>query len=112
MLSKESETIKKICTLPVTLKDISESIFEGVSTNNILMHRLLIPGEYDSESYYYLCEGLCKPVFSESELIYPYVSGAFSEKFAIRPSNYRFCCLMSQQMGLKMINTKLFLRKS
>jgi hypothetical protein len=53
------------------------------------MHRLLFPEEDDSESYY-LCEGLCKPVFLEPEIMYPYVSGAFSEKFAVHPSPYRF----------------------
>lgn len=89
MLLKENKIVEKICEIPVTLEDVSESIFEGVSTKNTLMHRLLLPEESGSDSYY-LCEGLCKPVFSESELVYPYVSGAFSEKFAFRPSPYCF----------------------
>ena len=89
MLLKENKIVEKICEIPVTLKDVSESIFEGVSTKNILMHRLLLPEESVSDSYY-LCEGLCEPVFLEPELVYPYVSGAISEKFAFRPSSYRF----------------------
>jgi hypothetical protein len=70
MLSKENKIVEKICTIPVTLKDISKSIFEGISAKNILMHRLLFPEKDGSESYY-LCEGLCKPVFLEPEIIYP-----------------------------------------
>ena len=88
MLLKENKIVEKICEIPVTLEDVSESIFEGVSTKNILMHRLILPEENVSDSYY-LCEGLCKPVFSEPEIIYPYISGAFSEKFACS-SPYRF----------------------
>jgi len=100
MLLKEKEIIEKICTIPVTLKDISESIFEGVSAKNIMMHRLLFPEEDSSEPYYF-CEGLCKPVFSESEIIYPYVSGSFSEKFAVRPSQYRFMLPYEPSDGIK-----------
>jgi hypothetical protein len=100
MLLKENKIVEKICTIPVTLEDVSKSIFEGVSAKNILMHRLLFPEEDISESYY-LCEGLCKPVFSEPEIIYPYVSGAFSEKFAVRPSNYRFMLPYETSDGIK-----------
>lgn len=88
MLLKENKIVEKICEIPVTLEDVSESIFEGVSTKNILMHRLTLPEESGSDSYY-LCEGLCKPVFSEPEIVFPYISGAFSEKFACS-SPYRF----------------------
>lgn len=77
--------IEKICEIPVTLEDVSESIFGGVSTKNILMHRLLLPEEGGWDSYY-LCEGLCKPVFSEPEVVYPYVSSTVSEKFAVSSS--------------------------
>ena len=100
MLPKENEIVEIIDTVPVTLKDISKSIFEGVSAKNILMHRLLIPEEGGSESYY-LCEGLCKPVFLEPEIIYPYISGAFSEKFAVRPSPYRFMLPCELSDGIK-----------
>ena len=100
MLPKENEIVEKIGTVPVTLKDISKNIFEGVSTENILMHRLLIPEEGGSESYY-LCEGLCKPVFLEPEIIYPYISGAFSEKFAVHPSPYRFMLPCELSDGIK-----------
>ena len=100
MLLKENKIVEKICTIPVTLEDVSKIIFEGVSAKNILMHRLLFPEEDISESYY-LCEGLCKPVFSEPEIIYPYVSGAFSEKFAVRPSNYRFMLPYETSDGIK-----------
>ena len=89
MFLKENKIVEKICEIPVTLGDVSESIFGGVSTKNGLLHRLVLPEEGGSDSYY-LCEGLCKPVFLEPELVYPYVSGAFSEKFAFRPSPYRF----------------------
>jgi hypothetical protein len=89
MLLEENKIVEKICEIPVTLEDISESIFEGVSTKNILMHRLLSPEEGGSDSYY-LCEGLCEPVFSEPEIVYPYVSGACSNQFAFRPSSHRF----------------------
>lgn len=89
MLLKENKIVEKICEIPVTLEDVSESIFAGVSTKNIMMHRLLSPEEGSSDSYY-LCEGLCKPVFSEPEIVYPYVSGAFSNQFAFRPSPYHF----------------------
>ena len=81
--------VEKISEIPVTLGDVSESIFGGVNTKNSLLHRLALPEEGGSDSYY-LCEGLCKPVFIEPELVYPYVSGAFSEKFAFRSSPYRF----------------------
>jgi hypothetical protein len=53
------------------------------------MHRLRIPEEGGWDSYY-LCEGLCRPVFVEPEIVYPYVSGTSSEKFAFNPSSYRF----------------------
>ncbi len=89
MFLNENRIVKKICEFPITLGDISESIFGGISTKNSLLHRLIVPEGSDSESLY-LCEGLCKPVISESELIYPYVSGAFSEKFAFNSSTYRF----------------------
>ena len=111
MLSKENEIVEKICTIPVTLKDISKSIFEGISAKNILMHRLLFPEE-DISGSYYLCEGLCKPVFSEPEIIYPYVLGAFSEKFAVRPSPYRFMLPYELSEELKRKSTKVFLLKS
>jgi|GEM_PF-4009434 hypothetical protein len=45
MLPKETKIVKKNGTIPITLKDISKSIFEGVSAKNILMHRLLFPEE-------------------------------------------------------------------
>jgi hypothetical protein len=45
MLLKENKIVEKICTIPVTLEDVSKSIFEGVSAKNILMHRLLFPEE-------------------------------------------------------------------
>jgi hypothetical protein len=88
MFLKEKQIVEKICEIPATLEDISESVFEGICTKNGLMHRLVLP-EGGSDSYYF-CEGLCKPVFSEPEIVYPYVSGDFSEKFAFRPSPYSF----------------------
>lgn len=89
MFLNENRIVEKICELPITLGDISESIFGGISTRNSLLHRLAVPEGSDSDSLY-LCEGLCKPVFLEPELIYPYVSGIFSEKFALNSSPYRF----------------------
>jgi hypothetical protein len=89
MLIKENKIVEKICEIPVKLEDIAESIFEGINTKNILMHRLLLPEEEDSGSFY-LCEGLCKSVFSEHEIVYPYVSGEFSGKFALSSLPYRF----------------------
>lgn len=89
MFLKQNKMVEKISEIPVTLGDVSESIFGGVNTKNSLLHRLALPEEGGSDSYY-LCEGLCKPVFIEPELVYPYVSGAFSEKFAFRSSPYRF----------------------
>ncbi|MDY0129274.1 MAG: hypothetical protein RBR63_03680 [Methanosarcina vacuolata] len=89
MSLKQSEIVEKIYEIPVTLGDVTESIFEGINTKNSLLHRLYLPEEGGSDSYY-LCEGLCEPVFIEPELVYPYVSGASSEKFAFRPSPYRF----------------------
>jgi len=89
MFLNENRIVEKICELPTTLGDISESIFGGISTRNGLLHRLAVPEGSDSDSLY-LCEGLCKPVFLEPELIYPYVSGIFSEKFAFNSSPYRF----------------------
>jgi hypothetical protein len=53
------------------------------------MHRLLLPEEDDS-GLFYLCEGLCKTVFSETEIVYPFVSGDFSGKFALSSLPYRF----------------------
>lgn len=89
MFLKQNKIVEKICEIPVTLGDVSESIFEGVNTKHSLLHRLALPEEGGSDSYH-LCEGLCKPVFLEPELVYPYVSGAFSGKFAFLPSPYRF----------------------
>lgn len=89
MFVKQNKIVEKICEIPVTLGDVSESIFGGINTKNGLLHRLYLPEEGGSDSYY-LCEGLCEPVFIEPELVYPYVSGAFSEKFAFRPSPYSF----------------------
>lgn len=89
MFLNENKIVEKICEFPITLGDLSESIFGGISTKNGLLHRLTVPEGSDSESLY-LCEGLCKPMILESELIYPYVSGAFSEKFAFNSSPYRF----------------------
>lgn len=90
MLLKAQKIVEKISEIPVTLEDVSESIFGGISTKNILMHRLLFPEEGGWDSYY-LCEGLCKPVFSEPEVVYPYVSGTISEKFAFSSSpQHRF----------------------
>jgi hypothetical protein len=89
MFLNENKIIEKICEFPITLGDISESIFGGISTKNGLLHRLTVPEGSNSESLY-LCEGLCKPMILESEIIYPYVSGAFSEKFAFNSSPYRF----------------------
>lgn len=81
--------VEKICEIHTTLDDISVSIFEGISTKNILMHRLRLPEEDDS-GLFYLCEGLSKPVFPEPEIVYPYVSEEFSGKFALSSSPYRF----------------------
>ncbi|AKB73636.1 hypothetical protein MSLAZ_0375 [Methanosarcina lacustris Z-7289] len=89
MFLNENRIVEKICELPTTLGDLSESIFGGISTKNGLLHRLAVPEGSDSDSLY-LCEGLCKPVILEPELIYPYVSGIFSNKFAFNPSPYRF----------------------
>lgn len=89
MFLKQNKIVEKIREIPVTLGDVSENIFGGIKTNNSLLHRLVLPEEGGSDSYY-LCEGLCKPVFLEPELVYPYVSGTLSEKFAFRPSPYRF----------------------
>ncbi|AKB31348.1 hypothetical protein MSSIH_0658 [Methanosarcina siciliae HI350] len=89
MFLNENRIVEKICELPTTLGDISESIFGGTSTRNSLLHRLAVPEGSDSDSLY-LCEGLCKPVFLEPELIYPYVTGIFPEKFAFNSSPYRF----------------------
>lgn len=89
MLIKEDKVVEKICEIPITLDDISKSIFGGLSTKNTLMHRLLVPEEDDSGSFY-LCEGLNKPVFSEPEIVFPYVSGEFSGKYAFSSLTYRF----------------------
>lgn len=89
MQTEEKKIVEKICEIPVTLDDISECIFGGVSTKNTLMHRLLLPEEDDS-GLFYLCEGLCKPVFSEPEIVYPFASGDFSGKFALNSLPYRF----------------------
>ncbi|MDD3246297.1 MAG: hypothetical protein PHF18_05515 [Methanosarcina sp.] len=89
MFLNETQIVEKICEFPTKLGDISKSIFGGISTKNGLMHRLFVPEGSDSDSLY-LCEGLCKPVILEPELIYPYVSGTFSEKFAFNSSPYRF----------------------
>jgi hypothetical protein len=88
MFLKQKEIVEKICEIPVTLGDVSDSIFGGINTQNGLLHRLAFPEEGGSDSYY-LCEGLCKPVFLEPELVYPYISGTY-EKFAFCPSPYRF----------------------
>ncbi|AGF97338.1 MULTISPECIES: hypothetical protein [Methanosarcina] len=89
MFLNENRIVEKICEFPTTLGDISENIFGGISSKNSLLHRLVVPEGSGSESLY-LCEGLCKPVILESELIYPYVSGSFPEKFALNSSPYRF----------------------
>ncbi|HIH73802.1 MAG TPA: hypothetical protein HA306_00390 [Methanosarcina sp.] len=89
MFMNENRIVEKICEFPTKLGEISESIFGGISTKNGLLHRLSVPEGSESDSLY-LCEGLCKPVILEPELIYPYVSGPFSQKFAFNSSTYRF----------------------
>lgn len=89
MFLKQDKIVEKIREIPVTLGDVSESIFGGVNTKYRLLHRLALPEEGGSDSYY-LCEGMCKPVFLEPELVYPYVSETFSDKFTFHPSPYGF----------------------
>lgn len=89
MFPKEKKIVNQICEIPVTLGDVSESIFGGINTKNVLLHRLVIPEGSNSDSYYF-CEGLCKHVFLESGIVYPYASEAFSEKFTFLPSPYSF----------------------
>jgi len=54
MFLKQSKIVEKICEIPVTLGDVSESIFGGVNTKNGLLHRLDLPEEGGSDSYYLL----------------------------------------------------------
>ena len=89
MIFNENRIVGNISKSQVTLGNISESIFGGVSTKNSLLHRLYI-SEEGSSNLSYFCKSLCKPVFSEPELVYPYVPETFSEKFAFHPSLYRF----------------------
>lgn len=89
MFVKQNKIVEQICEIPVTLGDISESIFGGIITKNGLLHRLALPEEGGSDSYY-LCEGLCRPVYIEPEIVYPYVSEVFPEKFAFHTSPYCF----------------------
>ena len=108
MFLKEKIIVEKISEIPVTLEDVSESIFEGICTKNSLMHRLVLPEEGGSDSYYF-CEGMCKLVFSEPEIVYPYVSGDFSEKFAFRPSPYSFMLPYELPEGGKKTESRIIL---
>lgn len=89
MIFNENRIVENISEIPITLEEVSESVFEGVSPKNGLMHRLYLPEERISNSVYF-CKSLCKPVFLESELVYPYVPVAFSEKLAFHPSPHSF----------------------
>ena len=94
MFLNENRIVEKICEFPTTLGDISENIFGGISSKNSLLHRLVVPEGSGSESLY-LCEGLCKPVILESELIYPYVSGSFPKSLHLTLHPTVLCSPMS-----------------
>lgn len=89
MFWNKNNIVEKISEIPLTLGDISEDIVGGVSTNNGFLHRVGLPGKNDPKDMY-MCEGLCMGVNIEPELVYPYVSGSFPGKFAVRSSPYGF----------------------
>ncbi|MCQ1536106.1 hypothetical protein FTO70_10530 [Methanosarcina sp. KYL-1] len=89
MFWNKNNIVEKISEIPLTLDDISEDLFGGVSTNNGFLHRVGLPGKNDPADMY-MCEGLCVGVNIEPELVYPYVSGALSGKYAVRSSPQGF----------------------
>jgi hypothetical protein len=89
MFWNKNNIVEKISEIPLTLGEISEDVVGGVSTNNGFLHRVGLPGKNDPEDMY-MCEGLCIGVNIEPELVYPYVSGSFPGKFAVRSSPYGF----------------------
>lgn len=89
MFWNKNGIVEKILETPLTLGDISEDVFGGISTNNTFLHRVGLPGKNDPQSMF-MCEGLCVGVNIEPELVYPYVSGILAGKFAVRSSPYGF----------------------
>ncbi len=89
MFWNKNGLVEKIRETPLTLGDISEDVFGGISTNNILLHKVGFPGKNDPQAMF-MCEGLCVAVNIEPELVYPYVSGTLAGKFAVRSSPYGF----------------------
>jgi hypothetical protein len=45
MFLNQNNIVEKICEIPVTPGDISESIFDGVNTKNGMLHRLAFSEE-------------------------------------------------------------------
>ena len=89
MFCNKNGLAEKICETPLTLGDISEDVFGGISTRNIFLHRVGLPGKDDPRAMF-MCEGLCVGVNIEPELVHPYVSGTLAGKFAVRSSPYGF----------------------
>ncbi|MFY1112181.1 MAG: hypothetical protein AB3K77_10945 [Methanosarcinaceae archaeon] len=89
MFLKKNGLVEKIRETPLTLGDISEDVFGGISTGNIFLHKVGFPGNNDPQAMF-MCEGLCVAVNIEPELVYPYVSGTLAGKFAVRSSPYGF----------------------
>lgn len=89
MFSTKNGSLNRLFEIPLTLADISEDIFGGISTRNDFLHKMSFRGKNDPLAPY-MCQGLCRPVNAEEELVYPYVSGTNSCKYAFPPASLHF----------------------
>jgi hypothetical protein len=89
MFWTKDEIVRRLSKIPRTLEDISIDIFKGVPSKNDFLHRVNLSRENCPDAPY-ICRKLYKNVNIEGELMYPYIDGALSSEFAIRPTHYRF----------------------
>ncbi|MCQ1537074.1 hypothetical protein FTO70_15620 [Methanosarcina sp. KYL-1] len=89
MFWSKDDIVERLAKIPRTLEDISVEIFKGVPSTNDFLHRVNLSRDSNSEATY-VCRKLYRNVNIEHELMYPYMDGALSNEFAIRPTQYRF----------------------
>lgn len=89
MFWSKDDIVERLSKIPRTLEDVSIEIFEGVSAKSDFLHRVSLSRENCPDAPY-VCRNLCKNVNIEQELMYPYLDGALSNEFSIRPTQYRF----------------------
>lgn len=89
MFWSKDNIVERLSKIPRTLEDISIDIFEGVPSTNDFLHKVSLTRE-NCQDAPYVCRNLLRNVNIEQELMYPYMDNAFSNEFAIHPTQYRF----------------------